>query len=396
MQEELSFQHLSPVQFEQLCFELLGAMGYENCDWRKGTAKLASPADDGCDILCQWSARYPDGTVAIEEWAVECKHCRDGAGVPTRELLGVLGFAMAEKPGKVLLITSGFLSNAAKEHIRKIHAGRPGYAILHWEEPTLRRLLKQHPILIKKFGLRNNGLDSAGVIEMEAGLQHVVERTERIVEEMKSLLKKPAKLKGKVIRIQAGYSSLSNVDYRDSHDLHRRRYGELLVEERHCLIQLLRKGAVLRVIIHPPSSPRINRDRARARLDLLVKFLEQTTGVIRRCEIAVSTEEGTNLLFLGNRVLYEGHKTEVNGGYGYTIVYRDPLWVRRRIYIFDQLFQSAREYTIRHYLPKRLKCHVDHYSPHELLRFATLRAVQDLRRQARNNTRGAHKSKGVL
>ena len=39
----LSFENLDATEFEEFCFDLLKQVGYINVDWRKGTAKNASP-----------------------------------------------------------------------------------------------------------------------------------------------------------------------------------------------------------------------------------------------------------------------------------------------------------------------------------------------------------------
>ena len=54
-------------------------------------------------------------------------------------------------------------------------------------------------------------------------------------------------------------------------------------------------------------------------------------------------EEGPNLHFFGEELLFEGHKTEIEGGYGWTMVYTDPGYLEARLTIFDMLFQSARQ-----------------------------------------------------
>ncbi len=50
---QLSFATLDPTDFEKLVFDLLGAVGFVNVDWRKGTPKKASPADGGRDIVAE-------------------------------------------------------------------------------------------------------------------------------------------------------------------------------------------------------------------------------------------------------------------------------------------------------------------------------------------------------
>jgi hypothetical protein len=85
-----------------------------------------------------------------------------------------------------------------------------------------------------------------------------------------------------------------------------REYGDLLIEERKCLIKLLNKGAILRAIIHPSASPGAEPARMKRRLRLLEEFLSNRRGPMRYCDIVMSVEEGNNLLFFDDEVLFEG------------------------------------------------------------------------------------------
>ena len=62
-----------------------------------------------------------------------------------------------------------------------------------------------------------------------------------------------------------------------------------------------------------------------------------------------SVEEGPNLFFFGEDVLFEGHKTGIEGGYGWTMVYTDKVYLETRLTIFDMLFESARRHTVERY-----------------------------------------------
>ncbi len=55
-----SLDHLTPTNFEELCFDLLKAIGCVDVDWRKGTNTEHSPADGGRDIECSFENTDPD------------------------------------------------------------------------------------------------------------------------------------------------------------------------------------------------------------------------------------------------------------------------------------------------------------------------------------------------
>ncbi len=179
-----------------------------------------------------------------------------------------------------------------------------------------------------------------------AMLRGATERTQQIVDSMERQLKSPSGGRGLIIRVQAGFSSVTNEGYPDAKDEQQRSYGRLLEQERDCFIQLLEQGAVLQAIIHPPVGP-WSEGRWRRRYDRLLAFLRDRSDLASHCEFVYSVEGGPNLLFFGEELLFEGHKTGIEGGFGWTMVYTDKEYLKTRLTIFDMLFQSARRYTIR-------------------------------------------------
>ena len=117
----ISFDHLSPIEFENFCYDLLDAYGFVNLSWRKGTGTDASPADDGRDIECNLYRKDIDFTTVPETWFAECKRYK--RGVPASELHTAITWADAEKPDVLLIIVSNFLSNSCKNLLEKIPLG---------------------------------------------------------------------------------------------------------------------------------------------------------------------------------------------------------------------------------------------------------------------------------
>ena len=119
-------------------------------DWRKGTPKQASPADRGRDIVAQVDRIDVDGSKHVETWFIDCKHY--AKGVPPEALQGLLTWAQAERPHVVLVIASGFLSNAAKDYLRSYEENnRPPFRIKHWERPVLDKLTRGNRELLERF-----------------------------------------------------------------------------------------------------------------------------------------------------------------------------------------------------------------------------------------------------
>jgi hypothetical protein len=202
-------------------------------------------------------------------------------------------------------------------------------------------------------------------------LKGALTRTQQVVEYMERQLTPPLTPKGLVVRVQAGFSSVANMGYPAAEDQDTRDYGALLERERDRLVQMLSAGAVLRAIIFPPVGPWTAQQGARwrSRYDKLVEFLK--SDVWDRCEFVLSTEEGANLLFFGEEVLFEGHKTGIEPGYGWTMVYTDKEYLTTRLTIFDMLFQSAKRHTLKRYGPGGSTG-----SDQEALRAAVLNAVE--------------------
>lgn len=182
-------------------------------------------------------------------------------------------------------------------------------------------------------------------------LQGALSRTKQIVEYMERQLASPAGVQNLIIRIQAGFSSLSNVGYWDSKNQGDREYGQWLEKERDLLIKMIEKGATLQAIIYPPRGPWTMQigARCRKRFDKLLEFLNERNVCLDRCEFVTSTEEGPNLFFFGEDILFEGHKTGIEGGYGWTMIYTDKIYLLTRLTIFDMLFQSAKKHTLATY-----------------------------------------------
>jgi len=152
LMQEFSFNHLTDTDFEQFCYDLLAELKFINLNWRKGTGYAASPADHGRDIECKHTNEDIDGRMYLETWFVECTHYQQG--VPPDKIQGALAWAAAERPDKLLIIASNFLSNPTKDYLESyIQNNRPSFRIKYWEKPDLERLSQDKPRLLKKYKL---------------------------------------------------------------------------------------------------------------------------------------------------------------------------------------------------------------------------------------------------
>ena len=153
-ESDIDFIQLSSTQFEELCFDLLLEVGYQNLTWRQGGA------DNGRDIEGTLPIDNPILDAYEEKWLIECK-CWE-KGVPPAELNSKIAWADAERPDHLLFIVSSYLTNPARNWLKEIKIQKP-YKIHLIEGKTLRKNLIRYPGLIEQ-----HLLDTASKILLDA------------------------------------------------------------------------------------------------------------------------------------------------------------------------------------------------------------------------------------
>lgn len=147
--ESFSFDHLTSEEFEEFCYDLLHELGFVNIDWRKGTGLSTSPSDSGRDIECSL-AKSDFGHEYHEKWFVECKHFQKG--VPPAKLESGVTWALSQRPDTLLIMTSNFLSNRAKDWISDyVKENKPPFKIITWEKKKLEELTSAKIELLEKY-----------------------------------------------------------------------------------------------------------------------------------------------------------------------------------------------------------------------------------------------------
>lgn len=145
-----SLDHLNETEFEEFCYELLRELGFFNINWRKGTGLSTSPSDRGRDIECQRMVADIDETSYLETWFIECKHYKQG--VPPDKIQAAISWATSQRPDKLLIIASNFLSNASKDFLESyIRNNKPSFKIKIWEKPQLENLSSNKTELLRKY-----------------------------------------------------------------------------------------------------------------------------------------------------------------------------------------------------------------------------------------------------
>jgi hypothetical protein len=116
-ENDIKFESLDSVAFEELCFDLLARFGFHALVWRQGGA------DSGRDIEASYTVAHPLAKHYDDRWFVECKLYK--VGVPVEELASKVAWAEAEKPAHFLIITSSYLSNNTRIWLEKRTASAP-------------------------------------------------------------------------------------------------------------------------------------------------------------------------------------------------------------------------------------------------------------------------------
>jgi len=148
MVKKFSFDSLTPVQFEEFCYDLLKAMNFVNLNWRKGTGFEASSSDSGRDIECELLFSFGNRQCS-EKWFVECKHHKKA--VSQKEIYGFICSLDAEKPDRGLIIVSNSLSNPCKAWVVKLNDTKKPLKIEYWELKDLESFVESRPSLLGRY-----------------------------------------------------------------------------------------------------------------------------------------------------------------------------------------------------------------------------------------------------
>jgi tetratricopeptide (TPR) repeat protein len=148
MVERLTFdwRALSPDDFEELCYDLLGLWGFTNRDWFHG------PGDRGRDIRAEKIEVYLPGQTWVQKWVVQCKRYTARA-LAVDDLAGTKAWADANPELDFLCImTPDHLSPSAKDWVDRINqAGNVRYRIQYYERPQFEEAVMARPQLLRKY-----------------------------------------------------------------------------------------------------------------------------------------------------------------------------------------------------------------------------------------------------
>lgn len=116
---------MTPDAFEELCFRVLGEMGFTNRDWMRG------PGDSGRDITAERVQEDFPGRPRVTSWIIECKRKTSG-GLSVSDLQRSVAWLDVHKPENYLIVTSAWLTVQTKAWLEGLRQTK-GYNI-HWFE----------------------------------------------------------------------------------------------------------------------------------------------------------------------------------------------------------------------------------------------------------------------
>lgn len=140
----INFNELSPLQFENMVFDLLKSYRFRTINRSKGAR------DYGYDFTARSNVQDPFGRPDSEEWIIEVKALSRQTDVSAlHSFLGTVSLRGGNSKG--LFITSGQLTSIAREWLAEVEkSGGPKITVLEGAE--LRRLiLPKHHIISKYF-----------------------------------------------------------------------------------------------------------------------------------------------------------------------------------------------------------------------------------------------------
>lgn len=143
------FSRLTPTEFEELCYDLVSRLGFEQVSWRKGSGGEHSPSDGSRDIEAYWPIDEPDGFKDRQLWLIDAKHVTSPQALGKSKVVDFLSLRVIYPNAKLLIMTSGYISNSLKDSIKEIGVEK----IRVWERHQIIAFVTKYHELLHKFDL---------------------------------------------------------------------------------------------------------------------------------------------------------------------------------------------------------------------------------------------------
>ncbi|MEL3927079.1 restriction endonuclease [Aeromonas enteropelogenes] len=139
---------LSPLNFENLIFDLLQEIGLKNTVWR------TPGRDGGRDIQGEWFFSDLSGYNMHQVWYVECKKYSSSVSWPI--VWEKISFAQSNSADVLLFTVTSSLSPQAVDEVNKWNAQKNRPTIRFWNGVDIVNKLKTTPLTSIKYGLIKN------------------------------------------------------------------------------------------------------------------------------------------------------------------------------------------------------------------------------------------------
>lgn len=145
---------LSPLNFENLIFDLLQDIGLKNTVWR------TPGRDGGRDIQGEWFCTDLSGYNMHQVWYVECKKYNSSVSWPI--VWEKISFAQSNSADVLLFTVTSSLSPQAVDEVNKWNAQKNRPVIRIWNGFDIVNKLKSSPLISIKYGLIKNPQTEVG------------------------------------------------------------------------------------------------------------------------------------------------------------------------------------------------------------------------------------------
>lgn len=139
---------LSPIEFENLTFDLVQLLGLKNCVWR------TPGSDGGRDIQGDFLNSDFSNSIRVEKWYIECK--RYDKTIDWATIWKKIAFADVHEADLLLFITTSEISPQAKSEIDQWNQSHRFPIVRFWDIHSLIRNLNAFPVLLIKYRLIDN------------------------------------------------------------------------------------------------------------------------------------------------------------------------------------------------------------------------------------------------
>jgi hypothetical protein len=172
-------------------------------------------------------------------------------------------------------------------------------------------------------------------------IQSPIDRTKAIIRDLKVLLRSP-KPKEETIWM-SGFLTSFAIGEGDSYPKDSKKYFDLLLEEKNCLVHLARKGVTIKCILSPANEHYARHEgfeHAIKRTNTLLNFIESEDPALDNIDWTVAALGAKSFYLIGQIACWEGYKVNIQQGYGLSVRQASPKIVEAGHQIYRFFFDS--------------------------------------------------------